>query len=66
MKRAEARDLRSQTAVAEKRAAETTAEGRARVEWDAVRARIKRMSDPGERDAAWGRLASRLAEFGHG
>lgn len=66
MKRAEVRELRSQTAIAGKRATARTARDLALVEWDGVRARIKRIRDPGRRDQEWRQVAAALAGLGYG
>lgn len=65
MKRAEAKHAKSETATAAKRAAAPTVERLGYVEWDAVRARIKRLPES-DRDAAWTKVASALSTIAYG
>lgn len=61
MKRAEARELRLQTVVARRREAAVDGWDLAQIEWDALRARIRRVKDPVAQEAAWRNLAGVLA-----
>lgn len=65
MKRTDAKVLRSETALAAKREAAESPERRGYIEWDAVRARIKRIKDPAGRDAEWRKVAAALSALGY-